>query len=260
MRAARRVAESGFYHVVTRGNGKQIIFESDEDRAAFVRLLRECTHSEGVSVIAWCLMENHVHVVLLDPDGRLSDVMRTLLTRYANRFNARTGHVGHVFQERFFSETIESDRQLLAAVRYVHLNPEKGGLCAAEKYRWSSYSEYVGNKTAQLTRTDIVLDMLQGTEGFARLIRQPDDAYAYVPRCELLDEDDALTIATDALLAAGLCAPGDVKGLSKPRRNKAIVVLSKLGFSIRRIERMTGVGRGTIAYVLRREREAQGDE
>lgn len=260
MRAARRVAESGFYHVVTRGNGKQIIFESDDDRAAFVKLLKECTNAEGVSVIAWCLMDNHVHIILLDPDGRLSEVMRTLLTRYANRFNARTGHVGHVFQERFYSEAIESDRQLLAAVRYVHLNPEKGGLCAADKYRWSSYSEYVGSESAQLARTEIVLDMLQGPEGFISLIRESGDACAYVPRFGLMDEADALTVATDALLAAGLCAPGDVKGLSKPRRNKAIVVLSELGFSIRRIERVTGVGRGTIAYVLRREREKLSDE
>ena len=260
MRTAREIAASGFYHVVTRGNGRQIIFESDDDRAAFVRMLQECTRAEKVSVIAWCLMENHVHLVLLDPDGRLSETMRVLLTRYANRFNARTGHVGHVFQERFYSETIESDRQLLAAVRYVHLNPEKAGLCAAEKYQWSSYSEYVGGGSAWLTRTEVVLDMLQGSEGFVSLIRESGDAYAYVPRFELSDEADALTVATDALAAAGLCAPGDVKGLSRSRRNRAIAVLSELGFSIRRIERMTGVGRGAIVYALQQEREAPDGE
>lgn len=131
MRAARRESESGYYHVVARGNGKQIIFESNDDRATFVRMLGESSSAAGVKIIAWCLMENHVHMVLEDADGRMSEAMRMLLSRYARYFNERTGHVGHVFQERFFSEPIEGDRYLLAAVRYVHLNPERAGVCPA---------------------------------------------------------------------------------------------------------------------------------
>lgn len=253
MRAARRESESGYYHVVARGNGKQIIFESDDDRATFVRMLGESSSAVGVGIIAWCLMENHVHMVLEDAEGRMSEAMRTLLSRYARYFNERTGHVGHVFQERFFSEPIEGDSYLLAAVRYVHLNPERAGVCPAGEYRWSSYQEYLG--APGLTRTETVLDMVQGPEGFIALCSD-DGGAVYVPRLGCgMDENARLRVATEVLSAAGLGAPGDVKGLSRARRDAAIRLLGEKGFSIRWIERLTGVGRGTIAYVLSGGRE-----
>ena len=253
MRVARRESESGYYHVVARGNGKQIIFESNDDRATFVRMLEESASAADVGIIAWCLMGNHVHLVLEDAGSRMSDAMRTLLARYARYFNERTGHVGHVFQERFFSEPIEGDSYLLAAVRYVHLNPERAGVCSAGEYRWSSYQEYLG--VPSLSRTETVLDMVQGPEGFIALCSD-DSGAVYVPRFERgADESARLRAATEVLAAAGLGAPGDVKELSRARRNAAIRLLGEKGFSIRWIERLTGLGRGTIAYVLSDKRE-----
>lgn len=253
MRPPRMGSESGYYHVVARGNGKQIIFEGDDDRSVFVRMLGESTAAVSMGVIAWCLMESHVHLILEDAEGRLSDGMRSLLARYARYFNERTGHVGHVFQERFYSEPIESEGYLLAAVRYVHLNPERAGVCAAGEYRWSSYREYLG--TPGLARTELVLEMVQGPRGFIELCADGGGS-VYVPgHVRGLDEGAGLRVATDALATAGLGAPGDVKGLSRARRNAAIRLLSERGFSIRRIERLTGVGRGTIAYVLSSGRE-----
>ena len=249
MRAARAKSESGYYHVVARGNGRQIIFESDADRTRFLRLLGERAGATGVSVIAWCLMDNHVHLVLEDCTDCLSELMHSLLTRYAAYFNSRSGHAGHVFQERFFSEPIESDRYLLAVVRYVHLNPERAGICRAGDYAWSSFGEYVGRPGAVvLSRTETVLDIVQGAEGFRRLCE--DDAEPGLPmtrRCD--DEGELLGIANDILRGAGLGKASEVGNLPREQRDDALRLLRRTGFSIRRIERMTGVGRGTVHRV-----------
>ena len=89
---------TGFYHVCARGTGKQLIFECDDDRWEFLELMRDCCREEGVTVIAWCLMGNHVHLVLADYEDRMSAAMHRLLLTYARRFNKRTGRTGHLFQ------------------------------------------------------------------------------------------------------------------------------------------------------------------
>ena len=140
-RAPRVIAESGFYHVILRGNGRQLIFEDNADRRVFLDLLARRAADAGISILAWCLMENHVHLVLEDPTQSLSEMMQRLSGDYAQRFNRRTGHVGRVFENRFKSSAIDSEAYLLQAVRYVHDNPDKAGICPAHEYPWSSYHE-----------------------------------------------------------------------------------------------------------------------
>lgn len=107
--APRRRSETGVYHVVVRGNGRQVLFYDDADRQAFLAMLARRTSDVGMSIWAWCLMSNHVHMLLEDQRNELSHAMQLLLTGYARYFNDKTGHVGHVFQQRFFSEPIESE-------------------------------------------------------------------------------------------------------------------------------------------------------
>ena len=119
---------TGFYHVCARGVGKQLIFEGDEDRWEFLELMRECCREAGVTVIAWCLMGNHVHLVLADYEDAMSAAMHRLLLTYARRFNKRTGRTGHLFQNRFDRRSLDTDRYLMAAIRYVHANPQEAGI------------------------------------------------------------------------------------------------------------------------------------
>lgn len=130
-REPRVHAESGFYHVILRGNGKQLLFENDDDRLHFLKLLCGKTQSGGVSVLAWCLMSNHIHLLLSDPQDNLSCVMHGLATAYSRYLNSASGHIGAVFQGRSTSVPIKSDRQLLQALRYIHDNPEKAGVAPA---------------------------------------------------------------------------------------------------------------------------------
>lgn len=246
-RTARRKSASGFYHVVVRGNGRQSLFEDDADRCAFLGLLDRAVEGSGVRVIAWCLMANHVHLVLEDPEGSMAGVMKSLETSYAQRYNKRHDHVGHVFQQRYFSSPIESEAYLLEAVRYVHNNPAKARLCSAEEYPWSSYHEYVG--CPQHADTGPVLEMLGGPDAFATFIRD-DASLTYRPPVRPRIPDGAVgAVAAEVL---GPVRASDLKGLEKRERDALLCELRDAGLSVRQIERLTGIGRGIVERAGRR--------
>lgn len=244
-RSARKVSESGYYHVTLRGNGKQLLFEDDIDRHAFVDMAAEQFAKRGIAVIAWCLMDNHVHLLLRDADAQLSKAMQVLATRYAQRFNRKGGHVGHVFQERFASFPVESDSHLLEAVRYIHNNPEKAGVCPADAYWWSSYREYVGK--AALADTSVVLDMLGGVEAFVAFhVEDFVGCYRFSGGRRIPDEE-MHEVAASVLRSCAICSPGELKALPKPRRDECLTALRDAGLSMRQIGRLTGIGIRTIA-------------
>ena len=241
-RIPRGVSESGFYHVIARGAGRQLLFEGASDRYAFLRTMRACCTSQAVRMIAWCLMENHVHLLLEDEQGNLSVVMHRVLTRYAQRFNRRSGHVGPVFQERFASHPVEDDAYLLEAVRYIHDNPVKAGLGSEASYQWSSYHEYVG--VPEFADTELVLDMLGGREGFIAFSAQRTGLVYGVKPVRSASERELVQLASDLVGDVGLSA---IKALPKGRRNALLRRMKEGRLSIRQIERLTGIGRNIIA-------------
>ena len=243
----RQLSDTGLHHVVARGNGRQIIFEDDRDRQTFRAMLRRVMAEQGVSILAWCLMDNHVHLLLHDDSERLSGAMQHLLTGYARYFNVRTCHVGHVFQQRFYSEPIKSDEHLLATVRYIHLNPVKAGMALADEYAWSSYREYIGE--ADVCDTELVLSMLGGADGFKELCCGGREYEAGFEGSMRLSDSDVLRIAHAVARDLGLENPAALKGADLPERNKGIAWMRSAGLSIKQIERMTGIGRGAIARV-----------
>jgi putative transposase len=138
-RSARHIVPDIPHHVIQRGNRQQVIFHSDEDRRRYLHFLREACLLHNVRCLAWCLMDNHVHLVLIPP---LSDSLRAVMasthTRYAQRINHQKGLSGHVFQGRYASYPMD-DSHLMVAVRYVENNPVKAGLVAsAGAWPWSS--------------------------------------------------------------------------------------------------------------------------
>ena len=243
-RAPRVISESGYYHVILRGNGRQLIFEDDADRRAFLETLARRAGDAGIRVLAWCLMENHVHLVLDDQGRELSRAMHRLAGDYAQRFNRRSGHVGHVFESRFKSCAIESDSYLLQAIRYVHDNPAKAGVSPAAEYPWSSYHEYVDSP--EISDTSTALDMLGGVDGFVAFRREGQPRpYRFDRRSRVPDDE----MGDVAKLVLGDLPAHEVGGLPKPERNDVLLRLRETGLSVRQIERLTGVGHGTISRV-----------
>lgn len=133
------------YHVIARGVRRQDIFLSPEDYTLLLRLLAELLPGHDHRLLAYCLMPNHLHLLLICGSQPLSALLRQLLSSYAYLFNRWHGQSGHVFQGRHHSRLCADDAYLLELLRYIHLNPLRAGLClTAEEYPWSSLSAYLG--------------------------------------------------------------------------------------------------------------------
>lgn len=241
-RKPRELVETGCYHVVLKGSGNQIIFEDDADRESFLLLLREYRQQFAVRIIAWCLMSNHVHLVMFDDWDNLSPIMHALASAYASRFNRIHGRSGALFGGRFHSVPIWSDAQLLRAVRYVHDNPYRAGMPLHDLYVWSSDREY-RNPTDAMCDVRPVFDLLGGPEQYSGFCRDPNyEGYVYRDRAHL-DDDDALLVARQLL---GIRAIESLKSEDRPTRNQGLQRLRDAGLLVKQIERITGVGRGII--------------
>ncbi len=252
MRVARGRSESDLYHVVSRGAGRQLIFEDDDDRLAFLRLLAESLANEGCVLHAWCLMGNHVHLLVGGSLERIAKLMRSVCGRYAQRFNLKHGRVGHLFQERYKSEPINDDAYFLTVLRYIHRNPEKAGIASCESYGWSSYPEYASAgarlSSGGLCDTSLALRMLGGQDEFARFHRSSDEENCLdVDRLRSgtrsMPDDMAAEIAVRVLCPIEV---GSMKSMEKDARDAALRKLKAAGLSLRQIERLTGIGRGVI--------------
>ena len=133
------------YHVTARGNARNAIFLDDEGRALFLGCLGEVVARLGWRCHAYCLMDNHYHLLIETPEGNLSRGMRQLNGVYTQCFNRRHGRVGHVFQGRFKAIVVDRDSYLLELCRYVALNPIRAAMVAQiEHYAWSSYPATMG--------------------------------------------------------------------------------------------------------------------
>ena len=144
-RTARQHGNSGYYHIIARGIGKQVLFEEDEDYYFFLNTLKKYMEEEKYQVVAYCLMENHFHLLLKIEDG-MDRIMKKISTRYAFYYNTKYEREGHLFQDRYKSLPIENDLYLMSVVRYIHNNPVKAGISSVDRYRWSSWYAYTGTK------------------------------------------------------------------------------------------------------------------
>ncbi len=141
-----RIAYPGaLYHVTSRGNVQQRMYEDDEDRHAFLAVLDAVVRRYNWLCHAYCLMDNHYHLVIETPDGNLPRGMRQLNGVYTQRFNRHHGRVGHVLQGRYKAIVIDRDSYLLEVCRYVVLNPVRAGLAhTPADSPWSSYRATAG--------------------------------------------------------------------------------------------------------------------
>ncbi len=159
----------GFYHAMLRGNDGQEIFPSDADRFRLYLLLQEGTCRFGYRVHAFCLMSNHLHLLLQAGDIPLSRGMQNLAFRYTRWINWREKRTGHLFQGRFKALLIEGDSYLLELVRYIHLNPVRAGMTQnPEDHPWTSHHAYLGKQRLPWLTTDAVLGHFGVTAGKAR--------------------------------------------------------------------------------------------
>ena len=134
-----------FYHITSRGNERKAVFKSKRDREKFLEYLESATLRYDAVIHAYCLLDNHYHILLETPSGNLPQIMRHINGAYTTYFNVKRKRSGHLFQGRYKSILVDIDEYAKELSRYIHLNPVRAKIVEdPEEYKWSSYQDYIG--------------------------------------------------------------------------------------------------------------------
>ena len=252
-RRAREKSATGIYHVMLRGINRQNIFEEEADYARFRDLLFQMVWPvddqrkslpSRCTFYAYCLMSNHVHLLVRETSEDLASVIKRIGTAYAQYYNKKYQHFGHLFQDRFKSEPVNDNAYFFTLLRYIHQNPVSAGITkTVSDYPWSSWTEY--------EQAAVGIQMVCNTKPV--LARMPiDELRALVnellPKTVMvLDYDSGSTVKSDDELRTflrdvhGILRPLDVQLMERERQEGVLHQLKLYGASIRQIVRLTGI-------------------
>ncbi len=228
-------------HIIVRGIGKQILFEDQTDNEKYLYYLKKYAEQESITILAYCLMENHIHLLIRDAEGTLSVFMKKMGVSYAGYYNRKYDRTGHLFQDRYKSENITDAAYLLSVFRYILNNPAKAGICGAAEYRWSCYHEY--GETNGLTDTGLLRDMIGDRESLARFMLQSDEIEHIEADTPKKDDNWAIQTIREAL---NITSGTQIQQFERVQRDEAIALLKSKGLTVRQLERLTGINRGVI--------------
>ncbi len=247
-RKARQKSESGIYHIIMRGINRQTIFLEDEDYHRFLQTLKYYKETSGYQIFAYCIMNNHIHLLMKTGSEPLEQIMRRICGKFVYWYNQKYGRIGYLFQDRFKSEPVEDDPYFLTVLRYIHQNPLKAGLVEdVEQYPWSSYRAYIHRDN--LVDPDFTLNIFSANkakamEAFIEFNKQETDE-----RCLDVDEKKRFTDQEALKLITSVCKTSnldDLQTIDRKTRDKYLDELKQKGLSVRRIARLTGINRGVV--------------
>lgn len=249
-RKPREKSSTGIYHVMVRGINKQDIFHCDKDREKYMGIIDKYKEICQFELYGYCLMSNHVHLLIKEGQQTISQIMLRLGTSYAHWYNQKYERIGHLFQGRFKSEIVEDDRYLLVVLRYIHQNPTKAGLVKTPKdYRWSSYSDYINMETT-LTDVHFILNVLDSDKSKAVkifkdfMLQDNEDQCLDIAAREKRPSDGEIRKLIVKYLRADNISL--LQKINKTERNKILRNVKKKNASIRQLARVTGLGRRII--------------
>ena len=245
-RTARKTSKSLIYHVMLRGINRQQLFFDHEDNQYFIGLLKRYKETCGFQLFAYCLMGNHVHLLLQEKENMpTGTIIRHIGTAFAYWYNKKYERSGHLFQDRFKSEPVESEAYLLTVFRYILMNPVKAGLCTrAEQYPYSSAGEYLQG-TKGITDTELLKSMMSN-EAMQEYINQSND-----DQCMEMDDTIRKRVTDEAAEQLIRQELGGIHPTVRSVRerqtlNTSIKKLLHSGISIRQLSRLTGISKKII--------------
>ncbi len=249
-RTARKKSCKQIYHVMLRGINKQQIFYDKEDFRIFTRLLERYKEPCGYQLYAYCLMGNHIHLLIREGnETTLGDIFRHIGSAFVYWYNIKYERAGHLFQDRYKSEPVENEAYLLTVFRYILMNPVKAGLCSApEQYPYSSAAEYLKG-TKGITDTSIIRGMLEDASMREFITRKNED------QCMDMDETTRKRMTDEQAKGMinqelGSTIPAIGKAKERKGLNASINRLVHSGISIRQLSRLTGISKKVIENAL----------
>lgn len=249
-RQARQKSQSGIYHIILRGINNQILFEEEEDKEKFIECLRFYKESSNYIIFGYCLMDNHIHLLIKEGKESIGNTMKRIGVSYVSWYNRKYNRRGHLFQDRFKSEVVENNEYLLTVLRYIHQNPQKAGnIKKLEEYKWSSYEEYLGQPKA--VDIDFILKIFnsekqQSMIDFKNFMNEQND-----DQCIDSTETKRMTDQeTKELIKkhASVNSPSELRNMNILARNQVIRKIKEVeGVSTRQIARIIGISQSIVS-------------
>ena len=246
VRTARRKSETGIYHVMLRGIDKRDLFLDEEDYQKFLDYIGKAKKKVEFAVYGYCLMTNHVHLLLKESEGQeIGSIVKRIAVGYAQYHNIKNGRTGHLFQNRFKSEVVESDTYFLTVLRYIHQNPVKAGIVKSiGDYKWSSYNYYFKDKN-ELVDTAFPLSLFKDIKQFEIFMneRNEDKCLDYNPPKRYTDRELKELISS-------IVEINSLQEMDLMTRNKVLKKIKETtGASNRQLARVLNIGRGILEKI-----------
>ena len=250
-REARKISCSNIYHAMLRGINRQVICEEDADRRVFMMALKECKEASGFKLYAFCLMPNHLHL-LIEPAGEpLELIFKRLGVKYVGWFNRKYDRAGHLFQDRFRSENVEDNLYFMTVLRYILQNPMKAGMESQPgSYPWSSYLAYKKG-IGSITDTQYAIDLFGSQEALIDYVLLGNED-------TVMDEDQfdwrmRIEKAKEIMEQVSGCATvSDFQRLDRRIQKEYAVKMYLAGVSAYQIAKMTGMSKSTVERTVKK--------
>lgn len=252
-RQARKLSQTGLYHICFIGICKQNIFAQASDYAKLKAIIKQVKQEMQFELYAYCFMTNHVHLFLKEKNvGEISKIMSKILSSYATWYNNKYSRSGTLFSNRYKSEPVEDERYFFNLIRYIHQNPIKANIVKdLQEYPYSSYPEYAKNISG-ITDTDFLFDMLDDNR------KQAIEQFIELTQAEEKEDFDILDsrkkseaqIRRIIMGETGEKEPAEIKKMDKTLRNELIKKLvNEKGISKSALERAIGLSRESITRI-----------
>lgn len=258
VRVAREESYTGYYHVMMRGNNKSMIFNNASEKYYFLEQLNLQVEEGNIAIAAYCIMDNHVHLLLKSDLESMSEAIKRINIRFALRYNNKYERVGHVFQNRFKSEVINNDGHLIQVMRYIHNNPVKANMVSkVEEYRWSSYNSYI-NKRDRLVDSEskqMIMDMFSGSIKEYKKFHLIDETEEFLELKEDLEREREEKARKIILYYCEKHKINKIEELVNKRYILEEIIVEMLNRSHlphRRIAEMTGTTRGIVNNIQKK--------
>lgn len=172
--------KGALYHVMARGNNGEEVLERDEEKKQYLNLLKKYKERYDFKLYAYCLMDNHIHLLIEVSDIPLSKIMQGVQQSFTQIFNKKYERTGHAFQQRYKANLCDKESYFLQVIKYIHYNPVKASLDEGINYKWSSHNEYLKNDEYSLIDKDFVLSIFSNNRanavrGYLEFINEEDD-------------------------------------------------------------------------------------
>lgn len=256
-RTSRKKSCTNTYHVVIKGADRQLLFEERKDYIKYLNLLEYFKEECNYDLIAYCLMSNHVHLLIHHSEQcPLETIFRKMNTTYAIWYNMKYDRTGFVQNGRFYSEPIETKESLLNVLKYIHFNPTKAGLeeFPGASYPWSSFHDYK-NKNDKFTDINLAFRIAGNDEVFFKMHEKDSDENTKFLDINTMRKRIPDDVAKDIIANISNCNTStEFQNLSLIERNKNIMEIHKKGVSIRQLNRLTGIPRGVIERIVNKNK------